>query len=385
MPPRRTTVTAAAALGAAALLARPAAAATTLTLRLLDTDTYPRALCNDGTPSGYYERPSPSGKSNVWIVWQEGGGFCYDEASCKKRSSDQRSSKKWTPTVDMEGIFDSSDERFADANLVYVGYCSSDSYVGAATADDVPFGFNFLGSEIVTAVFTDLREARGLGSAEGTQVLYTGCSAGARGAMFNADRVYDLLHVSVGGNLARFAVLLDSAFYVDVQPFDPALPSLMELMANATAMIGANATAIPACAAVVPPEEIWKCFYGQYALPFVKSPYLLNAFLYDSYQLGKNGIASKPKTPEGLSWAEGFRNATSFWAREEVPRDSADYAAMLPACFKHCNTKTATWGTLTVDGVTLEAATASWFFGDATAPAYLEDTCEGWACGPGCA
>ena len=115
-------------------------------------------------------------------------------------------------------------------------------------------------------------------------------------------------------------------------------------------------------------------------------PFFANSFLYDLYQLGKNGIASKPKTSEGLTYAEGFRNLTSTWMRIDVPvKAGKDHAAMLPACFKHCNTKTATWSSLTVDDITLETAVASWFFGDGKTPAYIKDTCEGWACGPGCA
>ena len=249
--------------------ATTASAVTTLNLRLLDSTAYPLALCNDGTQSGYYERPSPSGKSNVWMVWQEGGGFCYDEASCKKRSVDQRSSRKWTATVDMDGIFDSSDARLADANLIYVGYCTSDSYAGNVTAADVPFGYNFMGTEVVRAVFDDLISQRGLGASPGTQVLYTGCSAGSRGAMFHANSVGETLQARLGDNVARYGVLIDSGFYVDIAPFDASLPSLMDLMQRATAMSQAGTVAMPACADAFPGDEIWKCFYGQYALPYV--------------------------------------------------------------------------------------------------------------------
>lgn len=262
------TTLAATAAAAAALLAGRAAAATTLTLRLLDAGAYPRALCNDGTMSGYWERLSPTG-SAIWVVWQSGGGFCYDSASCKKRSVDQRSSRKWTQTVDMDGIFAATDPRLADANLVYVGYCTSDSYFGNATADETPFGYNFLGSEVVAAVFDDLVTNRGLGGDAGTQVLYTGCSAGARGAMFHANAVGATLRARLGDNLARYGVLLDSAFYVDIQPFDASLPSLMSLIQSSAAMTQAASVAMPACAEAYPGDDVWKCFYGQYALPFV--------------------------------------------------------------------------------------------------------------------
>ena len=103
------------------------------------------------------------------------------------------------------------------------------------------------------------------------------------------------------------------------------------------------------------------------------------------YQLEKDGIPGSPKSAEQVAFEEAFRNATSTSARLDVGTGNADAAAMLPACHLHCsNQKAARWSELTVDGVTTEAAVVSWFFGDAAVPAYLEDSCEGYACGPGC-
>ena len=45
-----------------------AAYGTTLDLYLLPKDTYPKAICNDNTQSGYYIRPSATSK--VWIIHQ---------------------------------------------------------------------------------------------------------------------------------------------------------------------------------------------------------------------------------------------------------------------------------------------------------------------------
>ena len=56
-----------------------------------------------------------------------GGGWCYDKSSCSKRSSEQKSSSKWPKTYAADGIFDASDPRISEANLIYVGYCTSDA------------------------------------------------------------------------------------------------------------------------------------------------------------------------------------------------------------------------------------------------------------------
>ena len=120
--------------------------------------------------------------------------------------------------------------------------------------------------------------------------------------------------------------------------------------------------------------------------PATPHPHPICPLSYDLYQLGKDGISSKPKTASGLAYAEEFRNLTHTWAALDVPvGKKIDHAAMLPACFKHCNTLKSTWQTLTVDGVTLQEAVTSWFFQEGGISSYLEDTCEGWNCGPGCA
>ena len=51
-------------------------------------------------------------------------------------------------------------------------------------------------------------------------------------------------------------------------------------------------TTSPECAQLYPGEK-WKCIVGQYRMPLIKTPYLLLADQYDSYQLGmhmKTGI-----------------------------------------------------------------------------------------------
>ena len=39
--------------------------------------------CNDGSTAGYYIRRNP--ESRRWIVYLEGGWFCYDKTSCDAR------------------------------------------------------------------------------------------------------------------------------------------------------------------------------------------------------------------------------------------------------------------------------------------------------------
>ena len=85
------------------------ALATELSWNPFDLSKHPEALCNDGTPSGYYWKEAPKDAAPLWIVFLESGGWCYDQTSCGKRSVDQTSSKKYPTLIDLQGIFNSTD------------------------------------------------------------------------------------------------------------------------------------------------------------------------------------------------------------------------------------------------------------------------------------
>lgn len=112
------------AAAAAGALVVGRAGATKMQLTLFDNTApgYENAKCNDGSPAGYYFRPSPTG-SKVWLMHQQGGGWCYDKASCNSRSGNSASSKGWAAELDMAGIFNATIPELRDANLVFAPYC----------------------------------------------------------------------------------------------------------------------------------------------------------------------------------------------------------------------------------------------------------------------
>jgi O-palmitoleoyl-L-serine hydrolase len=363
---------------AASPLPRPAAA-------------HPLAVCNDGTPAGYYFSPSPSGSAD-WVVHQQGGGWCFDAASCRERSPSLTSSKAWAPAVTVGGLFAAADPRLAAANLVYAPYCSSDAWAGHIGAADVPFGFHFRGADIVDAIVADLAAARGLGAAAHTTILYSGCSAGARGVLFNLDRVAAVVASAVPpGHLAAYGGLLDSAFWVDLTPANASVVPFRAQAADVLAM--ANVSVPRACAAAYPPPDTWKCLMGATAVPFLTSPYLLHAYQYDRFQLtsdlGVPGSAVTNATPAERVYDELFRSATRSAAlADTITPAQPGTAAVLPACYKHCATEDPGFASITVgsSGVSLETAVAAWMYGEgaATTPRFVMDDCAGFNCGATC-
>eukprot|EP00048_Salpingoeca_helianthica_P015232 m.225716 g.225716 ORF g.225716 m.225716 type:complete len:229 (+) comp16768_c0_seq1:1372-2058(+) len=162
-----------------------------------------------------------------------------------------------------------------------------------------------------------------------------------------------------------------------------------------------STTASPSCLAHYPGQNGWKCIYGQYALPFVRSSYLLHSYLYDQFQLSGNlaiPFVAWPHTAQQLHYTETFRNLTTTIARtlqnptqvlspgqgpvslsgKEEKRapvskkeekvgarhstaPSQTRSALLAACYAHCATEDSRWTDIHVDGISLDAAVTRWW------------------------
>ena len=158
-------------------------------------------------------------------------------------------------------------------------YCSSDSWFGDAPASSASFGFAFHGARVVSATITALVRYNGLGASGGQErLLFGGCSAGGRGALTNLDTVAAAVpsNVQVQG-------LLDAAAWVDVEPI---VPNMLSLQMMTQDLYGFTSPPVPSdCAAQYSGSEAWKCVWPSYRLPFVRTPYFLNAAQFGAYAL----------------------------------------------------------------------------------------------------
>jgi hypothetical protein len=134
------------------------------------------AACNDGSRAHMYVRRRRGGS---WLVMLEGGSHCTDHESCQNRARRHPSlvSSVWQNISFAAGIFASP--TFSKHNLIWVPYCSSDSWIGNGARD----GFEFRGAQIVDRVFDWIADR------EPTSIVFGGRSAGGRGALYNLDRV----------------------------------------------------------------------------------------------------------------------------------------------------------------------------------------------------
>ena len=194
-------------------------------LDLTRFDAATGALCVDGTTSGYYWKKSPT-NSSIFILHLEGGGWCYDVASCTKRCGPTASPFQWNPlcsskfwpsTLTVEGLLEPQDSpELASANKAYVKYCTSDAHMGFGESD----GRLFRGARVVRAVIEDLVNRRGLGrSPRKDLLLFGGSSAGARGAMVHLDYVHEMMGNSTVASNVDVIGFLDSPLWIDIPPY----------------------------------------------------------------------------------------------------------------------------------------------------------------------
>ena len=299
---------------------------------------------------------------------------------------DQASSKYWQRSTKASGIFSRSanNSAFAAANFVYVRYCSSDAWMG----NTFMWEEEFRGAPTVYAVFDDLFANMGLAS--GAQLLFGGCSAGARGAMVHLDNVVAML--AQQGVQARG--LLDSGLWLDVAPvtntgMGGTLLKQAEYVygfANVSSVISAE------CAAAYPGEE-YKCLFGQYRMPFVQSDYFLSMSQFDDFQTNYDCNTSPLidtqlmqntftvnlyATQKTELCFNNFQNAMRAELQNLPTATQTSSALFSSTCSAHCTTGGADYWSIQVNGVSMASQMADWWFGHNTPK--VMSTCIGYQC-----
>lgn len=185
----------------------------------VDLSAYPTAVCNDHSPAVFYGRRGTGDDAAKWMIHLQGGGKCTTRAECTARwcGLDHDAAKMTTALMpayaEAGGLYKiAGDNAFSNWNHVWIYYCSSDYWVGQGVAEYEEAGVSpdpamtYLlpqrGHEILVAVREMLRKT---GPSAGWHfdvptpintlpdlddaeiVVLNGTSAGAKGALMNAD------------------------------------------------------------------------------------------------------------------------------------------------------------------------------------------------------
>jgi len=361
----------------------------------------PEALCTDGSDAAYYYEEGAKDRdrnSTTWLVYLEGGGWCWDEFSCSVRCKPNKnfpwcSSKLWTSHQDIPAalFLVESNPVLKHAHKIFLKYCSSDAFMGNGEAH----GLQFRGAKIVEAVFKDLVKKHKLGHPLGGSnehlVVFGGESAGARGAMVHLDSVLD--YIGKVPSKVKVVGFLDSPLWIDLPPETNKFVGFRKscrfvyAMANTTSVLGSD------CLAAHPPPNEFKCIMAQYRMPWIKTPYFLIASQFDSFQVSNNIGRMDPQDAD-MEHIFRFRDRTLQLARDlAMPstlggKQARQISIVQPACYSHARTGLV-WGLSkdAVDGVKVLTAFEEFLEHVKTDDKWskiIKDKCTSFSCGKGC-
>ncbi|XP_011872401.1 PREDICTED: protein notum homolog [Vollenhovia emeryi] len=306
--------------------------------------------CNDGSQAGFYLRKSHG--SRRWIMYLEGGWYCYDHKSCRTRWMRMRhlmTSTQWPETRDVGGMLSPNPDEnpfFWGTNHVFVPYCTSDSWSGSRATKSQNDMFSFMGAEIVVQIIRDLVP---LGLENASAFLLAGSSAGGTGVMLNLNRVHNLIHHELGLRHVAIRGVSDSGWFLDRAPYFPNGLSPVDAIQKGMELWNSQ---MPHNCVVRYPNEPWKCFFGYRLYPTLTAPLFVFQWIFDEAQMKAYNVAA-PVTRQqwdyihkmGDSLRKTFENVTAVFA---------------PSCISHSVLTKRDWKMIKIDEVSFAQALFCW-------------------------
>jgi len=264
------------------------------------------AKCLDGSPPTYQITRNAS--SDGWVLFLEGGGWCYGATanetlqSCadrggmiwppKAKASANNNNKKqqeYKTDGDIGGIMSQNctlNPHFCSWNKVFLHYCDGASFGGgrvepiATTAKKggAPGQMWMRGRNNFNALISYLQTDLGMGDA--TEVILSGGSAGALAVFYNLDHLATLLPATT-----RLVGFPDAGFFLDAQSTAGTYDYRNSFIGadpvwNVTGSGGTNLKCLAANAGAE-----WKCLMAPYLAPFISTPYFVLNSAHDMWQL----------------------------------------------------------------------------------------------------
>ncbi|XP_014842076.1 PREDICTED: palmitoleoyl-protein carboxylesterase notum1a-like [Poecilia mexicana] len=313
--------------------------------------------CNDGSSAGFYIKESKG--SRRWLLFLEGGWYCFNKQTCSSRYETMRnlmSSTKWPQSRRGTGILSPEPEEnphWWNANMVFIPYCSSDVWSGA-TPKTEHSDYAFMGSLIIKEVVKELL-TKGLDKAK--VLLLAGSSAGGTGVLLNVDRVAEQLQAASHRGV-QVRGLVDSGWFLDNKQYK-ATDCLDTVSCAPTEAIKRGVRywggLVPESCRQTHVEEEWSCFFGYKVYPTLKSPVFVVQWLFDEAQLTVDNIhlTGQPLHEAQWSYIQNLGQELRSTLRD-VP------ATFAPACLSHELITRTHWMDIQVKGTSLPRALHCW-------------------------
>jgi len=135
-------------------------------------------------------------------------------------------------------------------------------------------------------------------------------------------------------------------------------------------------------------QESSEVLFGQFRMPFVKTPYMMAAARFDGWQLshlvhGYEGIEKTPVfTNEELSYVEEFGNQTNAFARTLPGAMQPTALIYSTSCYNHHISENTKFWSLTASTGESENDALKMFLEGKTGS--IIDKCDTYNCGAGC-
>eukprot|EP01059_Diplonema_ambulator_P007236 TRINITY_DN16728_c0_g1_i1.p1 TRINITY_DN16728_c0_g1~~TRINITY_DN16728_c0_g1_i1.p1 ORF type:complete len:443 (+),score=93.28 TRINITY_DN16728_c0_g1_i1:145-1329(+) len=359
-------------------------------------------MCLDGTPTGFnYKITNNASHAGDWMIYFQGGGWCYDEMDCLGRTSSiVGSSKDWNNGSTIHGLMDSDckqNPEFCNFNKVELLYCDGASFSGDRSDPVVVNGTKlyFKGQKNRELTFQTLVKTFNLGSAK--RVIFTGCSAGGLAAVLHSNWAHSFLKENCPA-LEDFRTVPMSGFFLEHQNIAEE-PVYQAQLQNIFELANSSAGVDQACVAhYTPTNNTWQCIFAQNVMPFITNPtFVINSAL-DYWQTICIYLAmllpdfpNQPKTGNGHCNAfPDYRecgkvpddcNATQITVMNQYMTDFSSIlestsifstngnGAFIHSCHTHCEAQTPDYTVFAINGTTIQQAVAKWYTSPPNTPA----------------
>ncbi|KAI3838785.1 hypothetical protein MKX03_030937 [Papaver bracteatum] len=349
------------------------------------------AFCLDGSLPGYnLDRGYGSGANN-WLLVFEGGGWCRSIIECLVRANDKRGStthmEKWKHFYGIMSKNASLNPDFYNWNRVKIRYCDGGSFSGDSMYQNGTVKLYFRGQRIWKAIIDDLLP-KGLNVAH--KALLGGCSSGGLATFLHCDNFTSYLPktttVKCMSDAGVFLDIKDISLNYTARQFYEKVVSLQ----GAEQFLNENCTRSS--------NYSFQCFFPQYALPYVKTPYFILNAAYDTYQFKHHLVP--PSTDLSGYWKQCKNNAAACdpyqlnilqGLRSEMINATLDFykfsetgGMFLSSCFAHCQAESdQTWfapDSPRIHDKTIAESVGDWYF-ERTVTKLVDDA---YPCGSKC-
>lgn len=201
--------------------------------------------------------------------------------------------------------------------------------------------------------------------------------------MNNVDFLSPYLPVGV----TALGAFLDSAYTIDIEPYDPNFVGFRNETQEIYNRYNVSAIIPADCAAVYTGDE-WKCTFGQYRMPFMKTPYVLIASNFDQYQLPYdigmdpvNGTYTEDSANDyAMNWSNLTKSLLTDLSKYSYATNSYIHSW---SCYNHDVSETSRYYQCTANGITQRIAVEKLLSFQSHGDVWIEE-CEGLFCGSGC-